>query len=72
MNLAGVEIVLNMRDKMDRMQEEINAFLEFFLEQLQKQGVSQGGSEAAGAGHHPQGPPAGPPGPLDEGDGPEK
>ena len=40
-NLAGVEIVLNMRDKMNLMQEEINAFTEFFLQQLQKQGVTR-------------------------------
>ena len=40
-NLAGVEIVLNMRDKMNLMQEEINAFTEFFLQQLQKKGVTR-------------------------------
>lgn len=40
-NLAGVEIVLNMRDKMNHMQEEINAFTEFFLQQLQKKGVTR-------------------------------
>ena len=40
-NLAGVEIVLNMRDKMHLMQEEINAFTEFFLQQLQKKGVTR-------------------------------
>ena len=40
-NLAGVEIVLNMRDKMNCMQEEINAFTEFFLVQLSKKGVSR-------------------------------
>ncbi len=40
-NLAGVEIVLNMRDKMNLMQEEINAFTEFFLLQLRKQGVTR-------------------------------
>ncbi len=40
-NLAGVEIVLNMRDKMNRMQEEINSFTGFFLQQLQKMGVTR-------------------------------
>jgi MerR family transcriptional regulator/heat shock protein HspR len=40
-NLAGVEIVLNMRDKMNRMQDEMNGFIEFFLEQLGRTGVSR-------------------------------
>ncbi|MEW6756591.1 MAG: MerR family transcriptional regulator [Acidobacteriota bacterium] len=40
-NLAGVEIVLNMREKMGRMQDEMNGFLEFFLEQLGRRGVSR-------------------------------
>ena len=40
-NLAGVEIVLNMRDKMQRMQDEMSAFMEFFLEQLGRSGVSR-------------------------------
>lgn len=40
-NLAGVEIVLNMREKMGRMQDEMNAFLEFFLEQLGHTGVTR-------------------------------
>ena len=40
-NLAGVEIVLNMRDKMSRMQGQMNEFLEFFLEQLGRTGVSR-------------------------------
>ena len=40
-NLAGVEIVLNMRDKMGRMQGQMNAFLEFFLDQLGRTGVSK-------------------------------
>jgi MerR family transcriptional regulator/heat shock protein HspR len=38
-NLAGVDIVLNMRTKMGRMQEEMNAFLEFFLEQMGRAGI---------------------------------
>jgi MerR family transcriptional regulator/heat shock protein HspR len=40
-NLAGVEIVLNMRDKMARMQGQMNEFLEFFLEQLGRTGVTR-------------------------------
>ena len=40
-NLAGVEIVLNMRDKMQRMQDEMSAFMGFFLEQLGRSGVSR-------------------------------
>jgi MerR family transcriptional regulator/heat shock protein HspR len=40
-NLAGVEIVLNMRDKMQRMQDEMSSFMEFFLEQLGRSGVSR-------------------------------
>jgi len=40
-NLAGVEIVLNMREKMGRMQDEMSAFLEFFLEQLGNTGVTR-------------------------------
>jgi len=38
-NLAGVEIILNMREKMGNMQNEMNDFLEFFLEQLSSAGV---------------------------------
>ena len=40
-NLAGVEVVLNMRDKMARMQEEMNAFLEFFLHQMRQSGATR-------------------------------
>lgn len=40
-NLAGVEIVLNMRDKMAKMQGQMNEFLEFFLEQLGRTGVTR-------------------------------
>lgn len=40
-NLAGVEIVLNMRDKMGTLQEQLNAFVEFFFEQMEKAGVSR-------------------------------
>lgn len=40
-NLAGVEIVLNMREKMHRMQDEVNNFMQFFMEQMAKKGVSK-------------------------------
>ncbi len=33
-NLAGIEIILNMREKMERMQKEINEFLEFIKRDL--------------------------------------
>jgi MerR family transcriptional regulator/heat shock protein HspR len=33
-NLAGVEIVLNMRRKMERMQEEVNAFVAWVRQEL--------------------------------------
>ena len=33
-NLAGVEIILNMRRKMDRMQEEVNEFMEYVRQEL--------------------------------------
>lgn len=40
-NLAGVEIVLNMREKMKIMQEEMNRFMQFFMEQLSKRGITK-------------------------------
>lgn len=43
-NLAGVEIVLNMRRKMERMQTEINDFVAFVREELE-QGSSEGWQE---------------------------
>ena len=33
-NLAGVEIILNMRAKMDRMQEEVNEFMAYVKQEL--------------------------------------
>ena len=33
-NLAGVEIILNMRRKMDRMQEEVNEFMSYAKKEL--------------------------------------
>jgi len=35
-NLAGVEIILNMRRKMDRMQHEVNEFMEYVKRELQR------------------------------------
>ena len=35
-NLAGVEIVLNMRRKMDRMQKEVNEFMTYVKGELEK------------------------------------
>ena len=35
-NLAGVEIVLNMRKKMERMQKEVNEFMVYVKRELQK------------------------------------
>jgi MerR family transcriptional regulator, heat shock protein HspR len=40
-NLAGVEIVLNMREKMHKMQDEVNKFMQFFMEQMAKKGVTK-------------------------------
>lgn len=35
-NLAGVEIILNMRRKMERMQQEMNEFVEYVKEELRR------------------------------------
>src|SRR4249919_2745260 len=35
-NLAGVEIILNMRRKMGRMQKEVNEFMEYVKRELQR------------------------------------
>ena len=40
-NLAGVDIVLNMRDKMGTLQEQLTAFVEFFFEQMERAGVTR-------------------------------
>ncbi len=40
-NLAGVEVVLNMRDKMAMMQMEMNSFLAFLMEQVQQSGATK-------------------------------
>ena len=37
MNLAGVDIILNMRAKMQRMQEEITQFTEFIHRELSRE-----------------------------------
>jgi len=36
-NLAGVEIILNMREKMERMQGEMNEFVAYVKEELRRQ-----------------------------------
>jgi len=38
-NLAGVEVVLNMREKMACMQEQMNEFLEYFVQEMKRAGV---------------------------------
>src|SRR3954463_4146070 len=35
-NLAGVEIILNMRRKMERMQTEVNEFMQYVRRELQR------------------------------------
>jgi MerR family transcriptional regulator, heat shock protein HspR len=35
-NLAGVEIILNMRRKMDRMQREVNEFMQYVKHELRR------------------------------------
>ncbi len=35
-NLAGVEIILNMRRKMDRMQKEVNEFMHYVKQELRR------------------------------------
>ena len=37
-NLAGVEIVLNLREKMKEMQQQINEMMKFLKEELEKKG----------------------------------
>ncbi len=43
-NLAGVEIILNMRRKMDRMQHEVNEFMQYVKREL------RGGSAIGSSG----------------------
>ena len=43
-NLAGVEVVLNMREKMLRMQEEISLLLEALQREFERRGEGDGGS----------------------------
>lgn len=40
-NLAGVEVILNMREKMEAMQREINRFLEYLREFAAQNAVAQ-------------------------------
>ncbi len=48
-NLAGVEVVLNMRDKMAMMQVEMNSFLAFLMEQVQQSGATKSEVKKAAA-----------------------
>ncbi len=48
-NLAGVEVILNMRDKMARMQDEMNGFLDFFLQQMRQGGATRAEVKKAAA-----------------------
>ncbi len=41
-NLAGVEIILNMRERMKTMEQEMQAFLEFARKQLQSRSEESG------------------------------
>ncbi len=45
-NLAGVEIILNMRRKMEQMQSEINEFVGHVRQELQKSNTQDGEAEA--------------------------
>lgn len=48
-NLAGVEIILNMREKMDAMQREFESFIEYLrthADEISQQGVTFSDSEA--------------------------
>ena len=49
-NLAGVEIILNMRRKMERMQGEVNEFMEYVKHELAKRPRRLGAAPADGAG----------------------
>jgi MerR family transcriptional regulator/heat shock protein HspR len=40
-NLAGVEVILNMREKMDAMQREIQRFLEYLCQEVSERLASQ-------------------------------
>ena len=46
-NLAGVEIILNMRRKMEQMQSEINEFVGHVRQELQKTSQEDGDSDAS-------------------------
>src|SRR5438045_5194013 len=40
-NLAGVEIIINMREKMDEMQREFNRFIEFLRQNVSQDAIQQ-------------------------------
>jgi len=44
-NLAGVEIILNMRRKMDRMQREVNEFMQYVKHELRRGLASDSGPD---------------------------
>jgi MerR family transcriptional regulator/heat shock protein HspR len=46
-NLAGVEIILNMRRKMEQMQSEINEFVGHVRQELQKTSKDDGDTDAS-------------------------
>ena len=46
-NLAGVEIILNMRRKMEQMQSEINEFVGHVRQELQKNSQEDGDADAS-------------------------
>ena len=46
-NLAGVEIILNMRRKMEQMQSEINEFVGHVRQELQKSSAQDGEADAS-------------------------
>ena len=49
-NLAGVEIILNMRQKMDRMQHEVNEFMAYVKRELGARAGRLGAAAGHGAG----------------------
>ncbi len=48
-NMAGIEVVLNMRDKMIDMERQVHAFVEYVREELAREFGAAGGSRAQNA-----------------------
>jgi MerR family transcriptional regulator, heat shock protein HspR len=44
-NLAGVEIILNLREKIEHMQQQTNEMVKFLKQELQKRGEAAEGTE---------------------------